>query len=344
MKKAKRIGGLFALALALVLPACGGVGSGAADSASPRVEQWNAGSNTDSMFQESVGDFLGMDPGYTNMEEGKNYDAGEGSSQEQHNAGQDSSRKLIRTVNLSVETREFDAVMGTLEQRVTDLGGYIERMETYNGSVYSSYRSNRSASMTARIPAAQLNGFLNEVSEISNVTRRSENVQDVTLEYVDMASHKKTLQAEHDRLLELMEQAESIEDIITIEERLSNVRYQIESMEAQLRTYDNKVDYSTVYLDVSEVQELTPVHEETLWERISGGFLEDLKGIGNGALEILVWLLVHIPTLVLWALAVTLFVLWVRWYMKRSREKAEKKRAQTAGNTLPGNGDTNGEK
>ncbi len=182
------------------------------------------------------------------------------------------------------------------------------------------------------------------MSEISNVTRRSENVQDVTLEYVDMASHKKTLQAEHDRLLELMEQAESIEDIITIEERLSNVRYQIESMEAQLRTYDNKVDYSTVYLDVSEVQELTPVHEETLWERISGGFLEDLKGIGDGALEILVWLLVHIPTLVLWALAVTLFVLWVRWYMKRSREKAEKKRAQAAGNTLPGNGDTNGEK
>lgn len=125
MKKAKRIGGLFALALALVLTACGGVGSGAADSASPRVEQWNAGSNTDSMFQESVGDFLGMDPGYTNMEEGKNYDAGEGSSQEQHNAGQDSSRKLIRTVNLSVETREFDAVMGTLEQRVTDLGAIL---------------------------------------------------------------------------------------------------------------------------------------------------------------------------------------------------------------------------
>ena len=67
-----------------------------------------------------------------------------------------------------------------------------------------------------------------------------------------------------------MEKAESIEDIITIEQRLSNVRYQIESMEAQLRTYDNKVDYSTVHLDVSEVKELTPVHEETLWERISG--------------------------------------------------------------------------
>lgn len=341
MKTTKWVRGLFALILALVLTACG-VAGGAADSASPRAEVWNSGSGTESMFQESAMDSLGMESGHPNMEEGRTYDADEGSSPEQQAARQDSSRKLIRTVNLSVETREFDVVMGTLEQRVTELGGYIERMETYNGSIYSSYRSSRSANMTARIPAAQLNGFLNEVSEISNVTRRSENVQDVTLEYVDMASHKKTLQAEHDRLLKLMEQAESIEDIITIEERLSNVRYQIESMEAQLRTYDNKVDYSTVYLDVSEVQELTPVREETLWERISGGFMEDLKGIGSGALEILVWLLVHIPTLALWALAVTLFILWVRWYMKRSRKKAEKRLQAAAGNAAPGNGDTNG--
>ncbi|MDE5893278.1 MAG: DUF4349 domain-containing protein, partial [Acetatifactor sp.] len=208
---------------------------------------------------------------------------------------------------------------------------YIESMDTNNGSVYSSYRSSRRASMTARIPANQLNGFLSEVSEISNVTRRTENVQDVTLDYVDLASHKKTLQAEHDRLLELMERAEYIEDIITIEQRLSNVRYQIESMEAQLRTYDNRVDYSTVYLDVNEVQELTPVQEETLWERISGGFMDDLKKIGNGALEIVVWLLVHIPTLVLWTLCIVLFIIWIRWCQKRGRRKAEKKAAEAAG-------------
>ena len=153
---------------------------------------------------------------------------------------------------------------------------------------------------------------------------------------------KKTLQAENDRLLELMEKAESIEDIITIEQRLSNVRYQIESMEAQLRTYDNKVDYSTVHLDVSEVKELTPVHEETLWERISGGFMEDLEGIGNGALEIMVWLLVHIPTLVLWAVIIVLFIFWVRWYMKRSRAKAAKKNAKAADGhpAAVGSGDT----
>ena len=344
MKRTKWITSLLAMAMSVVMTACGA----SADNAAPSADSWNYNSGSSSMAQmapeeeyEYAMDSLGMNMGYSSTEsESKSYEAGDTQVQESDAASQSSDRKLIRTVNMSVETKEFDSVMGTLEQRITDLGGYIESMETYNGSVYSNYRSSRSASMTARIPAGQLNGFLSEVSEISNVTRRSENVRDVTLDYVDMASHKKTLQAEQERLLELIEQAESIEDIITIEQRLSNVRYQIESMEAQLRTYDNKVDYSTVYLDVSEVQELTPVHEETLWERISSGFMGNLKGIGNGALEILVGLLIRIPTLVLWALFIGLFILWVRWYMKRSRRKAEKKAEMAAGNSAAGSVDT----
>lgn len=329
--------GLMAMIMVLgLMTACG-----ASDSAS---QTWNgvtgnAGGAMDvPMAEEAYYDMdsLGMDMHYSSTE-AKPAAAPADQLQESDAASQQSDRKLIRTVNMSVETKEFDSVMGTLEQRVTELGGYIESMDTNNGSIYGSVRSSRRASMTARIPANQLNVFLSEVSEISNVTRRTENVQDVTLDYVDLASHKKTLQAEHDRLLELMERAEYIEDIITIEQRLSNVRYQIESMEAQLRTYDNKVDYSTVYLDVNEVQELTPVQEETLWERISGGFMDDLKKIGNGALEIVIWLLVHIPTLVLWTLSIALFIIWIRWCQKRGRRKAEKKAAATAGNPPVGN-------
>lgn len=329
----KRITGLLVMTMTLgLLTACGASSDSAGSAFVPQA--WDYRNEAAVMEEMSWSDnSLGMD--MYDYEESKTEPTSERQVQESDAASQQSDRKLIRTVNMSVETKEFDTVMATLEQRVSDLGGYIEKMDTYNGSVYSSYRSSRNASLTARIPANQLNVFLGEVSEISNVTRRSENVQDVTLDYVDLASHKKTLLAEHDRLLELMERAEYIEDIITIEQRLSNVQYQIESMETQLRTYDNKVDYSTVYLDVSEVQELTPVHEETIWERISGGFMENLKKIGNGALEILVWLLVHIPTLVLCALLITLFIVWIRWCQKRSRIKEEKKRMEMQNHQNP---------
>lgn len=241
-----------------------------------------------------------------------------------------SDRKLIKTVDMNVETKEFDLVMSTLEEQINALGGYIENMETYNGSSYSYYRSSRNANLTIRIPKDKLNGFLETVSEISNVVRRSENVEDVTLAYVDLESHRNALRTEQTRLLELLEKAESIEDIITIEKRLSNVRYELESMESQLRTYDNKVDYSTIYLYIDEVKELTPVVEETTWERIVNGFKESLRDIGDGMKEFGIWFVVHIPYMVVWGIIVVVAVVVIKKLHRRRRNRKVAKVTQAA--------------
>lgn len=243
-------------------------------------------------------------------------DASSGSTAEQTNIL--SERKLIKTVDLNVETKAFDEVMSTLEKQVVAMGGYIENMETYNGSTYSGYRSERNASMTIRIPKDKLDAFLNTVSDICNVVRRSENVDDVTLAYVDTESRRNALRTEQERLLELLAVAQSIDEIIMIEDRLSDVRYELESMESQLRTYDNKVDYSTVYLYVDEVKELTPVSEETVWQRISGGFGESLKNIGNGFVEFVIWFVVNLPYLVMGAVLILAAV----WGIKKLSKKA----------------------
>lgn len=218
-------------------------------------------------------------------------------------------RKLIKTVNMDVETREYDKLLSAVENKVTELGGYIESLDAYNGSTYYSYRSTRNANLTIRIPKDRLEEFQNTVSELGNVTSRSENVQDVTLTYVDLQSHRDALRTEQERLLQLLEQAESVEDIITIEQRLSDVRYQLESMESQLRSYDNRVDYSTVYLYIDEVEVYTPVEEETVWERISTGFVDSLKNIGEGLKEAAIWFVIHIPYLVIWAIVIAIIIL-----------------------------------
>ncbi len=246
-----------------------------------------------------------------------------------------SNRKLIKTVDMDVETREFDKVMSSLEEQISALGGYIENMDTYNGSSYSYYRSTRSAGMTIRIPKDKLDGFLETVSEISNVVRRSEKVEDVTLAYVDLESHKNALRTEQTRLLELLEKAESIEDILTIEQRLSEVRYALESMESQLRTYDNKVDYSTVYLSVEEVKELTPVAEETVGERIVNGFKESLRDIGEGIQEFGIWFVVHIPYMVVWGIILVAAVVVIKKLRRRRRERKVKNVVGTAGEEKP---------
>ncbi len=236
----------------------------------------------------------------------------------------DSSRKLIRTVDMTVETREFEAFMGSLERQVEELSGYIESMETYNGSGYSSGLADRHSSLTIRIPKEKLRDFLNLVSEACNVVRRSENVEDVTLTYVDMESRKEMLSVEQERLLSLLERAESIEDIITIESRLSEVRYQIESMESRLRTFDNQVDYSTVNLNVNEVRELTPVEERSVFERMGDGFADSLKRIGNGAVEAGVWFVSSLPFLFVWAAVIALLA----WFAGRMAKRSRKKKGQ----------------
>lgn len=264
---------------------------------------------------------------------GYEYESGMETADSMTDAGTAASaqQKLIRNVNLSVETKEFDQVMSALNTQIRQLGGYIENMETYNGSQYSSYRRDRYANMTIRIPKTQLDGFLETVSGICNVVRQNESVEDVTLSYVDMESRRNTLRTEQERLLSFLEQAQTIEEIITIEDRLSNVRYQLESMEAQLRTIDNRVDYSTVYLDISEVKDLTPVVEQTAWERIISGFAESMRDIGDGAVEFFIWFAVNLPYFIIWAVIITAAVLIIKKLRRRrTLKKAALKEAQGA--------------
>ncbi len=237
---------------------------------------------------------------------------------------QDVQRKLIRDVNLEVETETFEELLSTVGEKTRNLGGYIEESYTYNGSNYYG-KGTRNANLTIRIPAEKLDEFLLAVGEVSNVISRNESVTDVTLEYVDLESHKRVLLAEQERLLELLEKAETIEDIISLESRLSQVRYQIESMEAQLRTMDNRVNYSTVYLYINEVAKLTPVKEQTVWEKISTGFASSLYNVGEGFVNFGIGFIIFLPYLLVWVIIIVVFTLLLKLLIKCAVKKRQKK-------------------
>jgi len=246
-----------------------------------------------------------------------------------------SNRKLIKTVNMNVETKEFEALLAGIEQQVNTTGGYVESSNIYNNNYYTNYRVNsRSASFTIRIPADKLDGFLEKVKGVSNVTSISQSVEDVTLNYVDMESRKKSLVVEQERILELMEQAESMEDIIVLEDKLENLRYEIQSMESQLRTYDNKIDYATVYINVEEVVELTVVDPETDGERLSRQFKENVATVFDGIKEFGIGFVVNIPFLIVWIIIIAIIVLIVRVIMKVSKKKKMKRMMKAQQNAM----------
>lgn len=229
------------------------------------------------------------------------------------------SRKLIKNVDLTVETEGYDKLLGTVESKVTELGGYVEFLDSYEPPKGS--RETRNTNITARIPVDRLAKFITMVDQNANVTKRTETVKDVTLEYVDLESHKKMLQLEQTSLLKLLENAESLEDIITIEGRLSEVRYQLESMEAQLRTYDNLVDYSTVTLAIQEVERLTPVEEKSAWSRIRTGFSENVYLLFKGIGELGIGIIINLPYILLLAAIGAIILLIVEFSSRRGKKR-----------------------
>lgn len=230
-------------------------------------------------------------------------------------------RKLIRTVSLSLETKEFDSVLTNLSTKTTELGGYIET-SSVNGNSYS-HHSTRYASYVIRIPADKLNEFVEVVSELGNVTQKNESVEDVTLRYIDVESHKKALETEQERLLELLSKAENMEEILTIESKLSDIRYEIENYESQLKTMDNQIDYSTVSVYVDEVERVTDTGEKGFFEEIKERFGNSLYVVARGIRGLVIGILGSLPILIVCGGVIAVVVIVVRKILKKRNMRKE---------------------
>ena len=241
-------------------------------------------------------------------------------------------RKWIITVNMDVETEDLDTLLEDLDTRIRECEGYVEDQNLHNGSNYSTHRY-RSANLTVRIPAQQVDAFTGSISGLANVTSQNLIREDITLQYSATANRVAALETEEARLLELLAEAETMADLLEIEARLTDVRYELENHASQLRLYDNQVDYATIYLTLEEVTEYTPV-EPTLWERISGGFTGSLKGLSDGAVDLMVWIIVNSPYLVVYGIGFALALILSRRYRKKHpgkkllRKKKEKEAAK----------------
>lgn len=313
-KKTGIIAGVLLLALSLT--ACGNSASSATTSFSvnSKMAPMEADSAMDSGFydeematEESTSDFKKDDSLY-----------------------KDFARKLIKTENLSVETENFDDLVTSVEARIKALHGYIQSQNTYNNSLKNTYSSSRSCDMTVRIPTANLDTFVDFVGANSNVVNKYVNVEDVTLNYVDTESKKKTYEIEQERLLALLEKCDNVEDMIAIESRLSEVRYKLEAQESTLRTYDNLVDYATVNINIEEVTKYTEPEPESYGQRLARAFRGGLERTVNGLKDFLVGFVNALPGLFVFIIICLIVFFIIRGISKASNKKRALKNERNA--------------
>ena len=250
---------------------------------------------------------------------------------------QSMAEKIIYTGNAEIETTEFDQAVEAVYDLMSRYGAFLESSSVTGSNLsdtYNGYRSNRTADFTLRVPKENYSAMTGALEDVGNVIYFSSDAQNITSQYMDTQSRLDAYETEETRLLEILAQAETVEDMITVESRLSEIRYEKEWLTSQLKNWDNQVSYSTVYLHLREVRILTPEPEpepETYAQQLGRGFISTLKWMGRAIKALFLGFVSALPILIPLAVIAIVVILLAR----RSSRKRTAARRAAAGNQTP---------
>ena len=249
--------------------------------------------------------------------------------EEAESVGGEFEEKLIVTVTLRAQTKEYDAALSSIRGALSSLGGYEESFSS-NGKSYGSSDSYcRSAYLTVRVPSDKLADFLSAVGKQVNVVNEQIGRVNATEEYYDLAARVRVLEEERAAYENMLAKAVNVEEILLIKDRLYNVISEIESAKTRMKVIDSRASYSTVHLTLEEVVDYAVVTtpKTTFGARIAKAFTRSWKNFADGFQDFTVWFVGAIPTLlvltVIGAGVSVITVISTRRLKKRTQKKDE---------------------
>lgn len=224
----------------------------------------------------------------------------------------DYSQKLIKTHYLTLETLDFDKGVGTIADLVSKYNGYFSSSNVSNSG-------SRTANYVIRVPSTSLEQFVSEVSGSFNVLSSRLSTDDVTDTYYDLKAQFDSLKQQEARLEELMAHAETLADLITIDDKLTSVRSSINYVSSRIQYYDKAVDMSFVHITLYETKEYAQVEEPTFFERIGTAIGDGWSAFITVVGDIFIGLLYAFPFLIIPGaiIGVVLFV----YYRNQKKKK-----------------------
>jgi len=251
-----------------------------------------------------------------------------GSSDGKENGGEEllEDRKIIKNVHESVQTDNYEEFLRALDTAVASADGYFQTMEERGDSYYHN-GSLRYLSAVIRIPAENLAELTAAIDGAAVVTSYRESVDDVTTAYIDVESRIAVLKAEETALIAMLTEATSVDISLKIRERLLEVQSDLASLEKQKESYDDKISYSTVYLNVNEVRRAT-VENPTFIEEVKGEFSDTVYEIGEGFRSFGIWLLGDSIYILIWCGVITGAFFLLRFLLKRHTALRSKRKEQ----------------
>ena len=147
-------------------------------------------------------------------------------------------RKLIKRAEVRIRVENLESANDSI----------LSLMKKYDAYAASTYIYESSYNYSLRVPAPQYDAFLAEMSGMGRMISRSESTEDVTLRYYDLEGRLETKKELLRTFQAYLARARTIEEILAVEARISELQYDIEGTGVQLRNLANKVDYATIDL------------------------------------------------------------------------------------------------
>lgn len=238
--------------------------------------------------------------------------------QEEHGTGEDvsystqavlSQEKLVYRCNITIESKTYEDSYQYIKGLIDKYDGFVQeehQSDNDYGWYYADYvreNATRSAWLNCRIPSKNYDAFLAEVEEPNNnskVTNKTSNVENISQQYYDNGIRIEALNIQEARLLEMLQQADTIQDMLSVESRLTDVQTELNLLTNKRASMDMDVAYSYVDISLEEVMEYTVAEEKsTFFTRMGDTFLDVCKYTGNLFEEVLTFIMYLIPFVVI---------------------------------------------
>ncbi len=231
--------------------------------------------------------------------------------------------KLVQTREISMRTTEFDKDYGKVKELLKKVGGYIEYENLYGTAPEGVYDPGRYSSMVMRVPVDKYDSFVEDLSQIGTIDSMEVHTEDYSDSYYDTESRIELLEERKERLLKHLDEATKMEDIITLEDEISDVIYQLDELKGQQRNLDSMVEYATVSLDITEYQlaDDAEIKDDFMLDP-GNAFNTTLKGMGDFFRVFGVMLAAAAPILILIAVVIVVVLVIVHVVRKANAKKA----------------------
>lgn len=226
-------------------------------------------------------------------------------------------RLIIRTGNLSIVVVDTETAVSQIAQMVEENGGWV-----VSSNLYKYSDSAKTGDITVRVPADGYNSALNAMKALAlEVTNESSSGQDVTDEYVDLASRLGNLEATADRVRGFLDETETVQEALAVNMELSRLEGEIEVIKGRMQYLSQSAAFSTISVHLTPDEMSQPI-EVVGWrpEGVAKDAIESLLGALQGLTNFLIWLVIYVlPLLLIVGVPIWLFVRFVR----RQRNKVE---------------------